>query len=416
MSIFGWIILLALLLGFVVDTWVVLTDLAAMPSDPPEKVAEFIDPAVWNKSMAYERAKAQLEIVASGCKLGALLIWWFAGGFPWLDGLVMSWQLGKIASAALYVAILLIAFKLFSQPFKIYHTFVIEARFGFNRTTWTTFLDDRAKGLLLSIVIGGPFLVTVLVCFYYWAEWAWLFCWVSATFFLLFVQYIAPALLMPLFNRYSQLPDGMLKDAITNHLQTVGVRFSGIFTMDGSHRSTRTNAFVTGLGDQRRVVLYDTLIQRHAAVEVVAVLAHEIGHLVLGHLRRVTAITILHFGLMSGLITLAMRTFELHHDFFMDRITLHGGFVFFVLLVVPLDLVTGPLFKWISRRHELAADRYAVSTLEQPRALITAFRRLAADNLIQVNPHPWRVFLHHTHPSILERIEAIEVHLKRTGR
>ncbi|MBF0163857.1 MAG: M48 family metallopeptidase [Magnetococcales bacterium] len=408
MSLFGLTILFALLIGFLADTLVVLVDLRAMPATPPDKVAGFIDARVWEKSMAYARAKAMLDIVASGSKLAALLLWWFLGGFAWLDRLVASWRLGEIASAVLYVAILLLAFKIFSQPFKIYHTFVLEARFGFNRTSWNTFIDDRAKGLLLALVIGGPLLVTVLVCFYYWKGWAWLYCWLSATFFLILIQYIAPAVLMPLFNRYTPLPEGSLKQAITTYLDQAGVTFSGIFTVDGSRRSTRANAFVTGLGTQRRVVLYDTLLLRHPESEVVAVLAHEIGHLVLGHLRRVTAITIPYLGLMCALLSLAMQQPELHRDFFMERVTLHGGFVFFVLLAVPVDVVTGPLLKMVSRAHEFAADRFAATTLERPAALASALKQLAAANLTLVNPHPWRVFLHHAHPAILARITAIE--------
>ncbi|GAB0055869.1 Protease HtpX [Candidatus Magnetaquicoccaceae bacterium FCR-1] len=408
MSVFGLTILIALLIGFLADTLVVLVDLRATPARPPEKVSGFIDDAVWEKSMAYARAKAWLDIVASGSKLVALLLWWFLGGFAWLDRMVASWKLGEIASGVLYVAILLVAFKLFSQPFKIYHTFVLEARFGFNRTSWNTFIDDRAKGLLLSLVIGGPLLVTVLVCFHYWKAWAWLYCWLIATFFLILIQYIAPAVLMPLFNRYTPLPEGSLKRAIEACLEKAGVKFSGIFTVDGSRRSTRANAFVTGLGAQRRVVLYDTLLLRQPEPEVVAVLAHEIGHLVLDHLRRVTLITIPYLGLMCGLLSLAMQQPDLHRDFFMERVTLHGGFVFFVLLAVPVDVITGPFFKRISRAHELAADRFAATTLERPEALASALKQLAVANLTQVNPHPWRVFLHHAHPAILTRIAAIE--------
>ncbi|MBF0272632.1 MAG: M48 family metallopeptidase [Magnetococcales bacterium] len=415
MSIYGLIILSALVLGFLLDALVVFLNIRALGVRPSEKVAAVTDLPTWEKTMAHARAKAILDIVASGSKVVALLIWWFAGGFPWLDRIVASWALGPLGGAVVYVVLLLLLFKLFSQPFKLYHTFVLETRFGFNRTSVTTFLEDRAKGFLLALVVGGPFLVVVLFFFHFKGEWVWLYFWGTAAAFVVLVQYLAPVVLMPLFNRFTPMPDGSTRQAIQGYLDRIGLPFSGIFTMDGSRRSTRTNAFLTGLGRGRRIVLFDTLLARHGDAEVVAVLAHEVGHLVLGHLRRVTVVAVLHLGLMSVLLAMAMHQPALHHDFFMERVTLHGGFVFFVLLAVPLDLLTGPVLKWISRRHEYAADRFAVSTLGDCAPLVTALKRLARENLTGLTPHPWHVILHHSHPPVLDRIAAIEAAASTPG-
>lgn len=408
LSAYGLTILLALVLGFLVDALVIALHIRTLRATPPESVVGYCDQITWEKTVAYAKARSALDLVTSGSKLLALLIWWFAGGFAWLDRLVASWHLGRLGSAAVYIGLLLVLFKLFSQPFKIYHTFVLEARFGFNRTSLLTFIGDRAKGLLLSLMIGGPLLISVLFFYTRKGEWAWLYFWGTASAFVIFIQYMAPVLLLPLFNRFTPLPASALGLAIRAYLQRAGVPFSGIFTIDGSRRSTRANAYVTGLGGKRRIVLFDTLLEHHSEPEVVAVLAHEVGHHVLGHIPRTTAIAVAYIGALTALLTLAMHQPALHQDFLMDRITMHGGIVFFILLVVPFDLVTGPLLKALARRHEYAADRFAVETLNDPTALVSALKRLAVDNLSLLTPHPWHVFLHHTHPPLLWRIAAIE--------
>ncbi|MBF0126954.1 MAG: M48 family metallopeptidase, partial [Magnetococcales bacterium] len=340
-------------------------------------------------------------------KLAALLLWWFAGGFPWLDRLVAALEFGVLGGGVAYIGVLLLLSKLISMPFKIYGTFVVEARHGFNKTTPATFIGDRAKGLLLSLVLGGPFLIAVLFFFQYTGERAWLACWGTATAFLLFIQYIAPIRLMPLFNRFTPLPDSPLRREILDYAHRVRIPLANVFVMDGSRRSTRTNAFVTGFGHHRRIVLFDTLIARYTTSEVVAVLAHEMGHNHLRHIPRMTLFAVAHLGVLCALLAMAMGVPELHRAFHMEHVTLHGGLIFFMLLVVPLDLLTGPVMKAISRRFEYAADHFAATTLPDPEPLLSAFKKMAADHLAHLTPHPLHVFLHHAHPPLLKRIEAI---------
>ncbi|MBF0627177.1 MAG: M48 family metallopeptidase [Magnetococcales bacterium] len=395
-SIYGLTILVALVAGSLLEALACFFNRRAWRSPQDDPI------------MAYARAKAALDLVASTSKLVALGIWWLAGGFPWLDRLVATWHLGRLGSGVVYVGILLVAFKLFSQPFKVYHTFVLEARFGLNATPWVTFVTDRAKGFLLSLVLGGPFLISVLYFFSRKGEWAWLYFWASASLCVVFIQYLAPVWLMPFFSRFRPLPEGTTSQAIRAHLQRVGLDCAGIFLMDGAGRATRASVFVTGWGRKRRVVLFDTLLQRHSDAEVVALLAHEVGHHRLGLLWRVTGIAVVQIGLLSALLAVAMDQPELHRDFFMERLTLHGGFIFFILLAVPLDLLTSPLLKAISRRHVHAADRFALETLAAPESLAAALRRVAEQEPNRIPPAPWQVFLHETQPPLLWRIEAIE--------
>lgn len=408
MTIYGIIILTALLFSFVLETGAGLLNIQAMREHPPEEFADIVDAATWSQTRAYAKDRATLEITSGAFKLITLLTWWFAGGFPWLDRIVNSWHLGDLAIGVLYIGLLLLISKLVSLPFKIYGTFVVEARYGFNKTTLATFITDKAKGVLLSLVLGGPFLIALLYFFQYTGSLAWLYCWGLASAFLLFIQYIAPILLMPLFNRYTPLPDGMLRQAIQSHAQKNQFPISNLFVMDGSRRTTKTNAFVTGFGRHRRIALFDTMIERHSISEVVAVLAHEIGHAQLGHIPKMTTLALMYLGVLCGLLAFSMQHPNLHHAFYMERVTLHGGLTFFTLLVVPLDLLMGPILKWISRHYEYAADRHAATSLPDPMALVSALKKLAVNNLANLTPHPLQVIINHSHPPLLQRIEAIK--------
>ncbi len=408
MTIYGVVILLALLLGFVLDAVAGYLNIRALSDHPPAIFADLVDDATWKRTRAYARSRATLDMSASAFKLLALLTWWFAGGFPWLDRVIASWNMGVLGSGGIYIGLILFAAKMVSLPFKIYATFVVEARFGFNKTTPATFIGDKAKSLLLSLVLGGPFLIAVLVFFHYTGEMAWLYCWATASVFLLLIQYIAPIWLMPLFNRFVPLPEGSLRQAIVSYTRKVQVPLANVFEMDGSRRSTKSNAFVTGFGKYRRIALFDTMIQRHSQAEVVAVLAHEVGHYKLNHIPKMTAFALGYMGLFCWILAIAMHQPELHHAFYMEKVTLHGGLIFFILLVVPVDLLLGPLMKWISRHYEYAADRFVVETLEDGAPLVSALKKLAVDNLSNLTPHPFYVVIHHTHPPLLSRIEAIK--------
>ncbi|MBF0179295.1 MAG: M48 family metallopeptidase [Magnetococcales bacterium] len=408
MTMLGLLILLAMLTSFGLDVTAGALNLRALAAHPPERFADVIDQAAWDRARAYIRDRTILDLTASGFKLAMLLVWWFMGGFPWLERVIGAWKLGILGSGAIYIGVLFLLAKLIALPFKIIGTFLVEARHGFNRTSIATFVGDKAKSFLLSLVLGGPFLIAVLYFFQYAGQWAWLACWGTATVFLVFVQYLAPTWLMPLFNRFVPLPEGPLRGAILDYLRGVGFPASNVYEMDGSRRSTKVNAFVTGFGARRRIVLFDTMVARHSVPEVVAVLAHEVGHARLRHIPKMTLFAVLYLGIMSQILAIAMGMPDLHKAFYMEHLTLHGGLIFFMLLVVPLDLLLGPAMKSLTRRYEYAADHFAATTLTDPGALAAALKKLAANNLTHLTPHPFHVFLHYSHPPVLQRIEAIE--------
>ena len=407
MNVYGATVLLALLSGYLIDAVANRLNLRALAETPPPAFAAAVDGETYRRTGQYTRARARLEMVTATVSLVGLLLWWFAGGFNALDQMLLRLELGQTTTGVLYVGGLTLLSWLLTLPFSLYGTFVIEARFGFNKTTPATWLADLVKVLVIVAILGGPLLAGILLFFERAGELAWLICWGGVTLFMLGTHYLAPTWLLPLFNRFTPLPDGPLRRAIMDYARSVGFALEGVFEIDGSRRSTKANAFFTGFGRRRRIALYDTLIRNHSVEEVVAVLAHEIGHYRNRHIPKTMALGILHTGVMFFLLSLVLHAGGLHDAFFMERQTIHAGLVFFVLLYTPVELFLGPLLKWNSRRFEFQADRFAVETAPKPEALASALKKLAVDHLSNLTPHPFYVILHHGHPPLIQRIEAM---------
>jgi STE24 endopeptidase len=405
---YAWIVLIALLVGYVLHSVATRLNVRAMPDGPPPMFADLVDEATCRQSRSYAEDKSRLELLVATVDLAALLIWWWWGGFNILDGWVRSLALGDIGSGLLYIGLLFILGRLLGLPFSIYGTFVIEERYGFNKTTPRTYILDRIKGLILSALIGGPLLAGILWFFGYAGANAWLYCWGVTTAFLLLIQYIAPVWLMPLFNRFIPLADGELKRAVLAYAASVGFAVADIYEVDGSRRSSKANAFFSGFGKNRRIALFDTLINNYSIQELVAVLAHEVGHQKKRHILQSLLFGIIHMGVMFYLMGFFLAEPELFAAFKMEEISIYAGLTFFSLLLTPLDLILGPLLKWLSRRNEFQADRFAVRTIQDRSALVSALKKLSVDNLSNLTPHPFYVILNHSHPPLIERIGAIE--------
>jgi len=315
--------------------------------------------------------------------------------------------LGPVATGLVFLALLGLARALVALPFDWWSTFVIEERFGFNQTTARTFWADRAKGLLLAAVLGGPLLAAVLGLFERAGTHAWLWCWLTGALFLLGVQYVAPTWIMPLFNRFTPLASGALRDAILAYARAVGFPLDCVFVIYGSRRSTKANAFFTGFGRRRRVALFDTLTQKLGTEEMVAVLAHEIGHYKRRHVVEGLLLAVLEIGLLLFLLSRVLDRSGLFAAFFVQDRPVHAGLVFAALLFVPLQLLLGIALNARSRRNERAADAFAAATTQAADRLASALRELSADSLSNLTPHPVYVALHYSHPPVLERIHAL---------
>jgi STE24 endopeptidase len=402
------IILFALLADLVLNAAADHLNLKTMSPNLPPEFRGLYDEARYRRSQDYLRVNTRFGWVVSLVNIVLLLGFWFAGGFALLDGWVRSWQLGPVPAGILYIGVLSLLAAVVSLPFSIYATFVIEERFGFNRTSWSTFVKDKLKALVLALLLGAPLLAGVLAFFEYAGPWAWLFCWAAVTLYMLVVQFVAPTWIMPLFNRFRPLAEGDLKQAILSYAGSIDFPLDNIYVMDGSRRSSKSNAFFTGFGRHKRIVLFDTLIERHTVPELVAVLAHEMGHYKKRHIAKSLLLGVAQSGLMFYLLSLFISQPALFEAFYVQDPSVYAGLVFFALLYAPLDFVTGVFMQMFSRRNEYEADRFAADTTRAPNAMVTALKKLAVHNLTNLTPHPFYVFLNYSHPPVLERLRAIE--------
>jgi STE24 endopeptidase len=407
MNVYAIIILATLLVDFSLNLVADILNLRTLRAELPAAFQDVYDGDAYRKSQAYTRVQTQFGWVTGTFSLLVVLVFWFAGGFAALDHLVRGWVTGPIWSGLLYISLLLFGRALLSMPFSIYSTFVLEARFGFNQTTPWTFVTDMLKGLLLAVVLGGPLLAGILAFFTYAGPYAWLYCWGVTTAFMLAVQYVAPTWIMPLFNTFKPLDLGALKEALFAYAQRVDFPLKDVFVMDGSRRSSKSNAFFTGFGKSKRIALFDTLIDQLTNAELVAVLAHEIGHYKKKHVIKGLLLSIAHMGVMFFLLSIFMTHEGLFLAFAMEQPSIYAGMIFFGLLYTPVELLLSIAMSLFSRRHESEADRFATQTVDSPEALVQGLQKLSLHNLSNLTPHPFYVFLNYSHPPVLERIQAI---------
>jgi len=411
---FASLILSALLANFLITTWADWLNLKALKSELPTEFTGLYPPEEYAKSQRYTRAKTGFGLVTTAFDLALLLLFWWLGGFNRLDLLVRDLGWGPVPSGLLYLGALALAKALISIPFSCYSTFVLEERYGFNRTTPRTFLLDQLKALALTVVLGGPLLGALLFFFDWAGATAWLPAWGGITGFIILIQFIAPTWIMPLFNKFTPLAEGELRERILAYAGSVGFALDNVFVIDGSKRSSKSNAFFTGFGKHKRIALFDTLIARHSVAELVSILAHEIGHYQKRHILQGMVISIAHLGLMLYLLSLALTSQGLFEAFGMSHRSVYGGLIFFGLLLTPLELVLSILMNQLSRHNEFAADRFACQTTGGGEDLISALKKLSVHNLANLTPHPFTVFLHYSHPPLLSRIAAIRQNGKRT--
>ncbi len=406
MNLYGAIILAALLLDFGLGTLARVLNLGALRGEPPEEMRGVYDPESYRRSQRYTRARTRFGLVATSFDLAVLLVFWHAGGFDRLDRWLRGFELGPVLTGLLFIGSLSLARGILGLPFAVYATFVLEERFGFNRTTARTFVADLVKGLLLALVIGGPLLAVVLLFFEHAGALAWLYCWLALSAFTMVLQIVFPVWILPLFHRFEPLAEGELRTALESYAHRVGFALAGIFVIDGSRRSGHSNAFFTGFGRHKRIALFDTLVERQTVPELVAVLAHEVGHYKKKHILKGLVLSIAHSGAMLFLLSIFLEHRGLFDAFYMQHTSVYAGLLFFGLLYAPIELLLSLYVHAQLRRHEFEADRFAVETLEEPAAMIQALKKLAADNLENLTPHPFHVFLNHSHPPVAARVAA----------
>lgn len=400
-------IMVMLVLVWKIDFFATLLNLKSLDPEVPLGFRDVFDAEAYEKSQAYTRAKSILGIGESVVSLLALFVFWTIGGFGWLDGQVRGLGFGPVFSGVLYISALVIGLQLINLPFDLYETFGLEERFGFNRTTPGIWLLDRVKGLGIAVILGVP-LIAVLLWIFESVPMAWLWGWLLVTVFTLLLSYVAPTWILPLFNRFTPLEEGGLKQKIHAMSERCDFPLKEVSVMDGSKRSAKSNAFFTGFGKNKRIALFDTLIEKHEEDELVSVLAHEIGHYKKGHIVKTLLLGTVTTGALFFLLGLMMNNRALFDAFGVRETSVYVSLVLFGVLLSPLNELLSVGGNWLSRKHEFEADAYASEVTGKPEAMANALRKLSKDNLSNLTPHPFYVFLNYTHPPVIERIHALE--------
>ncbi len=401
------IILLTLFINFSINVLTDFLNFGNINDYVPEEFKSFYDEKKYKKSQEYLKECTIFDLKVSAFNFVLILLFWFLKGFPFVDSIVRSWHLGPVTSGLLYSGILLLLKGLISLPFNLYSTFVIEQKFGFNKITPALFFIDLVKTVIISSVIGGTLLFLILSFLEYAGNTAWLMCWAAVTVFLLIVQYIVPTWIMPLFNKFTPLEKGELRQAIVSYAKSINFPLKNIFVMDRSKRSTKSNAFFAGFGNNKRIVLFDTLIKEHTTDELVAVLAHEMGHFKKKHILKRIFLAILQMGLIFFLISVFIHSDGLFKAFFMEHKSIYAGLIFFGMLYSPIDFVISMIMQAVSRKDEYEADRFAAETIHDKEDMICALKKLSVHNLSNLFPHPLYVFFNYSHPPVMERIKMI---------
>lgn len=373
---------------------------------PPELRDVYAEDRYAN-AIAYLKTRTSFGNLEQAVSLAALLAFTALGGFEWVDSIARIWFQSEITQGLCFAGILILLSRLTSLPLDLWDTFVIEKKFGFNKTTWSTYISDQIKGLFLLSLIGGVLFTLVVYFFDHFGEKAWLWAFLAFNSLQFLLVFIAPVVILPMFNKISPLPQGPLRDAIELMAKKLEFDNSGIFLMDGSRRSTKSNAFFTGLGKTKRIVLFDTLVSNHTIPEITAVLAHEIGHSKLKHIQKSLVLSLITSCVGFFVLGVAMKNEHLFNAFQMNTPSIYGTFILGGLLFQPVSKFFRLGFLYLSRKNEFEADRFAVEKGEDPKAMASALKKLSSHNLSYATPHPFKVVMEYTHPPVIERVRAI---------
>jgi STE24 endopeptidase len=409
----GSLVVLAFLVLFIaqlaLETALLLVNLrhVARSDGVPAVLAGHVDAATADRSRAYTLANGRFGLVDRLAGAALTLAVLFSGVLPWLDRALAARGVSGAHRFVAYLALLSLASSLVSLPFRLYRTFVLEARFGFNRTRLRTWLADRAKSFAVEAALGIPLLYAVYGFMRFTGSlwWIWLFGFLAVV--QLFLLWLYPVVIAPLFNRFEPLPDGALRDRLESLARESGFRNRGLFVMDASRRSGHSNAYFAGLF-RPRIVLFDTLVAQMTVDEAASVLAHEIGHYRAHHVHRQLAVGLA--ATLAGLFVLSLLVPwpPLHAAFGFEAPTLHGAITLFALGGGAFVFWLQPLASRLSRKHEFEADRFAVRIARAPEALKSALVRLNRENLANLRPHPWYSAWHYSHPPLVERLAGVD--------
>ncbi len=405
-SILFIVILVIIVADFLIDRYVDHLNTTRWSDRLPDEVKGIYDEKKYAQQQAYQRENHRFGLLTSTFNfvlvLGMLLLF----GFAWLNSVVQGWTASPVWAALLFFGILMMAAEVINLPFGWYDTFVIEEKYGFNQSSVRTFVFDKLKGWALTIVLGGALMALIVWLFGQAGSWFWVVAWAVLSGFSVFMAMFYSSLIVPLFNKQTPLGEGELRTAIEEFSGKVGFKIDNVFVIDGSRRSSKANAYFTGLGSKKRIVLYDTLIDEMTTGELVAVLAHEIGHYKKRHVVQGLFLGIAQTGLLLFLFSVVMKSPAISQALGVEQPNFHIGMIAFSILYSPLSMVTGLAMNRLSRKNEFEADAFAAENYS-PTPLITALKKLSVKNLSNLTPHPVYVIFNYSHPPLLQRLEHL---------
>ena len=406
-EIIFFIIVVFLCLDFVLER--VLESLNSKHMSPvlPDSLKGIYEEKEYSRFQSYKRENGRLDSWSSGVGFVVMIVFLVAGGFGWYNSWVVSLTDSVVWQTILFVVGLSVASSVLDIPFDYYATFRIEEKYGFNKTTRRVYWLDTVKELVLSLVLGGV-LLALVVWFYTWAgTYFWLYAWGAVTLFSEFMAMFDSQLIVPLFNKQTPLQEGSLRDKIQAFAGKVGFKLDNIYVIDGSKRSTKANAYFTGLGPKKRVVLYDTLIDELTEEEIVAVLAHEVGHYKKRHTLRSMVVSVIQMGVLFWLFSLCVNNVALSEALGGDRAYFQMGLIAFAILYSPVNLILGVGMNVWSRNNEYEADAFAARYYEGD-YLVSGLKKISVKSLSNLTPHPLYEYIYYSHPSLLKRIDAVK--------
>ena len=403
------IIIGALLFEYILSTVSSVLNMNSITESVPEGFQDHYDEDKYSKSQAYLKDKTRFGLLSGAFSLILTLVVIHSGVFGDLDSFVRENASNSIIAGLIFFGILFIINDIINLPFALYSTFFIEEKYGFNKTTYQTFVIDKLKGYGLTIVFGSLIMIPVLYFFNTYGSNAWWIAWGLITVFIIAVQPLFVNVIAPMFNTFTPLEEGELRTSIENFAKKVNFPIGRIDVMDGSRRSAHSNAYFSGFGKSRRIALFDTLLDKHSTEEIVSVVAHEVGHYKKKHIVTGTALGILETGFMLFVFNYFITDLELFKVFGVEKTSSYCGLIFFGMLYSPVSLLTSIFTTAMSRKNEFEADAYALETTKKEEPLVSMLKGLAASNLSHLTPHPLMVFLSYSHPPVSERIKAVKL-------
>jgi len=405
---------LAIIVGTIIFEYVLSfvsrqLNLKSLTTNLPDQFVGFYDEEKYAKSQNYTRANSSFGRISSTFNFILILAVIFLGLFDTLDQYARSFGYSPLITGLIFFGIIAIIQDILSTPFSLYSTFIIEEEYGFNKSTAKIYVMDKLKSYLLLLLLGVP-LISAILYFFESLENAWLYAWGLMSLLSVVMPKIYTQFIAPMFNKFTPLEGGELRDMIEDYSKKVDFPLTEVYVVDGSKRSAHSNAYFTGFGKNKRIVLFDTLMDNHTNEEILAILAHEVGHYKKKHIIKGMITSILHSGIMLYILGLFIKMPELHSAMGMsaEQPSVYAGLIFFSLLYAPIELVLSIMFNMLSRKHEFEADEYSAQTLKNTSHMISGLKNLTVKNLGNLTPHPLPVFLSYSHPPVLDRISALE--------